>query len=486
MKKYSMKKMRRFTLILTLVLLMSSLFIPSASAFASARLLTNKYIVNSSASDADANPGNGICATTGGKCTLYAAIQEANADGVYSTINFAQKFQGTNHIDGCTLPAITVGGTTIDASSQWDTTYNRPGVEIIGSTCTLLTISAGNTKILGLLFGGSDNAGVKVSGSFNAIGDNNTGYRNVFTSGFVGVLVLGGTSNAIANNYFGTIDGTSSVGSATNGIGIMVQSGDYTTISNNLIVGQSYSGIELISNNNVVRDNIVGMSWNKSTALPNKVGIILAWGGGNTIGTGNVIAGNTSHGLHLYHSDNNDIQGNYIGYAGVGNGGDGIHLHVSDNNRITEGNTIANNAGNGIYAIASSDITIQGSYVDSNSQVGIYFDTCSNSLIGGSGTDQLNSIGGNHNLSAPVITSASCSQVKVTACANCLVEIYSDNDDEGRVYEGSLTMPGRWSVLPSTWNGTLHGPNVTALVIGPDSSMDTSPFSAPFAVGSCP
>lgn len=36
------------------------------------------FTVNSTADAVDANPGNGICAASGGACTLRAAIMEAN------------------------------------------------------------------------------------------------------------------------------------------------------------------------------------------------------------------------------------------------------------------------------------------------------------------------------------------------------------------------------------------------------------------------
>lgn len=696
-----MNKIRWYTLALPLAVFISILL----TSFASASPQEKIYTVNSDGSGNDTNPGDGICHTAAGACSLVAAIQEANADGDTSTIHFAQKFQGTNYIDGCSLPTISADYTTIDASSQWDTAYDRPGVEIVGLGCTLLTISGNNTTILGLFFGGSDNVGVKIYGSLNIIGGYNTGQRNVFILGVVGVYILSGASNAVSNNYFGTIDGDTSSGSGTNGIGIHVQAGDYTTIADNLIVGQSYNGIGLVASNNFVRNNIIGMSWNQSKALPNQIGIQVS-GDDNTIGSGNVIAGNTSHGVYIYHSDNNDINGNSIGsYTGVGNGGDGIHIHVSANNR-TKGNYIAYNASNGVYAYASSDLTIQGNSVDSNKLVGIYLDTISNGQIGGTDEIQRNGIGGNqshgirletsntitvignyiglhqgafdwgnqghgvlidngsvdnniggtnpgepnwigwnykdgirltgssthhnyvvgnvigapihwafetpnsnhgisiydgahdnwigwdglpnggniilasgwsglaivdsndnavlanhigtngmdihwgnnyygitvsgtgnsikgneiayngrnggldkaqagvlvdgatsinnmitgnsihdndgpgirlannanHNLTAPVITSATCKQVVGTACGNCLIEIYSDYGNEGQRYEGYFTTPASGAF---TWNGVLFGPNATALAIGPGSARDTSPFSAPWFVGIC-
>lgn len=699
-----MKKTCWFTIAMAFAVLTSILF----TSFASARPQAYTYSVNSWASDPDINPGDGVCNTMGGVCTLYAAIDEANADGVTSTINFAQKFQGSSDdIYGCVLPAITADYTTIDASSQWDTAYDRPGVEINGLGCALLSIYANNTTILGLLFGASNNAGVYINGNLNIIGGYNSGQRNVFISGVVGVDIGGGISNAVSNNYFGTIDGVTLTGSGTNGIGILVMGGDYTTLADNLIVGQSGYGIQLESSNNFVRNNIIGMSWNQANTLPNTTGIVVWKGSNNTIGPGNVIAGNTSHGLYFKFADNNQVSSNSIGsYTGVGNGGDGIYLHVSDNIQITDGNSISYNTGNGVYAIGSSDITIQGSTIDSNKQVGIYFDGINNSQIGSAIPGERNTIGrneshgiwletstaitvtanyiglnqgafdwgnlgygilvdngstditiggtklgeanwigwnyldgirldgnsthhnyvvgnvigapinwgfetpnynhgvsiyngaydnyigwdglpnggnvilasgwsgvaivgsndnavlanrigtngldkhwgnayygitvsgsgnsikgneiayngtnggldkaqagvlvdgagsinnlissdsihdndgpgiqlannANHNLVAPHITSASCEQVQGTACANCLIEIYSDSDNEGQRKEGHFT------TTPSgnfTWIGAPFGPNITALAIGPGSSNDTSPFSAPFHVGRC-
>jgi PKD repeat protein len=67
-----------------------------------------------------------------------------------------------------------------------------------------------------------------------------------------------------------------------------------------------------------------------------------------------------------------------------------------------------------------------------------------------------------------------------TACPGCAVEIFSDDGDEGRVYEATTTVEpeGYFS-----WSGTVNGPNVTATAR--DGNNSTSAFSAPFNVGSC-
>ncbi|MGD8750352.1 MAG: hypothetical protein PVG14_02960, partial [Anaerolineales bacterium] len=120
------------------------------------------YTVNSDTSVPDANPGDGICATPGGNCTLHAAIQESNLDGDYSTIKFASKFQTPHTISGCSLPALTEGNTTIDASDRWDNADQRPGVEITCAGEDILDIHSDGNVVLGLFLGGSGSTGVRI------------------------------------------------------------------------------------------------------------------------------------------------------------------------------------------------------------------------------------------------------------------------------------------------------------------------------------
>jgi parallel beta-helix repeat protein len=670
-----MIKNRRWLLVGSALAVLTGILVTS---YVSAHIQTKTYLVNSNANTADNNPGDGVCATAGGQCTLVAAIQEANADGDTSIIHFAQKFQAVNSFDGCSLPILTADDTTIDASNQWDTPNGQPGVEISGALCDLLHIQANNTTVLGILFGGSDNTGVKLNGNLNHIGGYNPGQRNVFVSGLTGVLV-NGHSNAISNNYIGTIDGETTVMTTTYSVGIYVNAGTYTAIADNLIAGQTSSGILVMTSDNIIRNNIIGMSWNQISPLPNQTGIALEAGANNTIGPGNLVAGNINHGIYLAHASETVIAGNYTAsYQGVGNGADGIHIHLSNHIQVSEGNLIAYNGNEGIHVSSSNNITIDGNEVRDNVSHGIHLEASDSSTVTGNyigldsgafdggnsghgilidngstgitvgGTNNgdpnwigwnhmdgirlegstthqnvvlgnvigapinwgwqapnghhgigiyagandniigweglsngansilasnwtgvaivnsnnnavlanrigthgtatdwgnayygvnivnsaetsvigneiayngsyqgmneaqagvlidgatsinnkisANSIhdndgpgiklinGANHNLAAPVITSASCNQVTGTACANCWIEIYSDVADEGRHYEGHFTTPPSGNI---TFNGLLAGPNVTALAIGPGTSKDTSPFSAPFNVGTC-
>lgn len=77
--------------IATLVVLTGLLLAVPLAPPASAEPQVPTYTVNSDTDAADANPGDGVCATAGGNCTLHAAIQEANLDGGASTIPFASQ-----------------------------------------------------------------------------------------------------------------------------------------------------------------------------------------------------------------------------------------------------------------------------------------------------------------------------------------------------------------------------------------------------------
>ena len=166
-----------------------------------------------------------------------------------------------------------------------------------------------------------------------------------------------------------------------------------------------------------------------------------------------------------FSASGNVIEENRIGTnpSGVAlpNQGDGIGLRGSSSNTIIgtpgHGNVIAFSGGNGVSVGGASSIrnTIRGNSIHSNLEYGI-------SLWDG----------GNTELPAPVITSPG--PVAGTACANCTVDVYSDSEDEGRIYEGSTTASGSGNF---TFAGAVSGPAVTATAT--DAAGNTSEFSDP-------
>jgi hypothetical protein len=69
----------------------------------STRASATIFVVNDPGESSDAAPGDGSCATAGGKCTLVAAMQEANAHSGPDVIQIPPAPPGT-YVYTATLP----------------------------------------------------------------------------------------------------------------------------------------------------------------------------------------------------------------------------------------------------------------------------------------------------------------------------------------------------------------------------------------------
>ncbi len=350
------------------------------------------YVVTDNGSAADIAPGDGLCLTAAAKCTLRAAIQEANADGVASTITFAAAMD----LSFPSLPPLTEDGTTIDASSQWVGAWpaGEPGVTIFGGD-PLLTIQSDGNVIRGLEFSGaSDQVLIEGSAGANTIGGLAAGQRNVFLGG-VGVKIQSADfGNHLLGNYFGTRDGLTGIASS---IGLYLLS-DGSLAEHNLIASHTTAGIFIWggASNFIQHGNNIGGNRLKSGALPNAVGIRLVQANSNTIWD-NFIAGNTSHGIELEHAFYNALIQNTLGdsLAG-GNGGDGLHAFDSSFNLIggaQYGNLIAYSGGHGLW-LNGDDNLILGNTLLGNDLDGLRLDYGQRNQIGGASAAQRNVING--------------------------------------------------------------------------------------------
>jgi hypothetical protein len=156
------------------------------------------------------------------------------------------------------------------------------------------------------------------------------------------------------------------------------------------------------------------------------------------------------------------------GVSALGNTNHGVAIDGGLSNRTGgllpgAGNIIAFNGGNGVHVDGSvpqvRSNTIRGNSIYSNVSAGIAL-----------------TANGNDNIAPPVITSANALGASGTSCAQCYVEIFSDNHDEGRIFEGVVfTNDGNWM-----FSGSLTGPYITATQT--DVSANTSPFSVPFNI----
>jgi titin len=228
----------------------------------------------------------------------------------------------------------------------------------------------------------------------------------------------------------------------------------------------------------LIRGNFIGTDASGTRPLGNGSGIGLGgWHvliGGAMASEQNVISGNQGWGIDVQPAgaEYNWIAGNVFGTDAsgaipLGNGVAGVVLWDHSAHAFVQGNTIAFNGGEwtdvgGVSVRTSLSNTIRRNSIYSNVGGGIVL-----------------AEGGNNLLPAPVITRVTTTSVSGTACPGCTVEVFSDAEDEGRVYEGSAVANGA-GMFAFTKPTGLTGPYVTATAT--DSDGNTSEFSTPSIV----
>jgi hypothetical protein len=330
------------------------------------------------------------------------------------------------------------------------------GISIVGG--------AYHNLVQGNLSSGNRNAGVM-------IGDPGASY-NIVSGNRVGTDVTG--TKAIPNETYGVAVGWA--GASFNRIG-GTRPEDGNLVSGNpngiSVWGPSATG-------NLVLGNFIGTDITGKRALGNAndgVGLSsYSLVGGATSQEANIIASN-GKGVTAG-SDYNYVAGNFIGtdasgQVRMGNFGCGVVISPGERN-VVQGNVIANTVsalnkgpGNGVCPDAASYTTIRRNSIHSNQGVAIAYPRGPGGILTGPVTP------------SPAIGIVSATGVAGTACPGCEVEIFSDAEDEGRVFEGSVTASAS-GLFTFTKSSPLVGPNVTATAT--DRQGNTSEFSAPRAV----
>jgi CSLREA domain-containing protein len=419
------------------------------SAFGTGAIGNNGYGITTSGAGvtvggtAGTTPG-GPCA---GDCNLIAGNASGGISGFGSGSSVLGNFIGTDVTGTVAIPN---GGAGISAAGA-----GNPGVTI-GSTD-----ASGRNLIAGNSGNGIDVTGLQASVLGNFIGTNTAGTVALPNSG-AGIL-----ATTPVNGLIGGTVGTTPGGACTGAC--------------NLISGNGDSGVIVTGvGSELIQGNYIGTNAAGNAALPNAHdGIHLTTADGGTIGrlstpaARNVISGNTGHGVVLEGSKGVRIFGNYIGTAtnGVsplGNGGDGVNVRNagtvgSTGNQIgttglAESNTIAFNF-IGVHIVLPAQVgnLVIGNSIHDNVGLGI------SNVLNGEPTP-------------PTIFRAD-TVVAGTACNSCLIDVYMDDADEGKIFLGQVgsSASGSWvaNVAPS-------GPHVTATSAQPGAGVGTSNFSAPF------
>jgi hypothetical protein len=327
------------------------------------------------------------------------------------------------------------------------------------------------TDISGSLDLGNRGHGVSMEvGAYHNRAEGNLSSGNVRA----GLLADGGDYNIFVGNRVGT-DASGTQAIPNDWVGVYVNA-SFTRIGGtgvgdgNLVSGNP-GGIEVGGPGtvgNLVLGNLVGTDSGGTQPLPNTYeGVSLESGraffGGAMAGERNVVSGN-GKGLELS-SDFSYIAGNYIGAdvngsADLGNQWVGVNIAKAEST-VVQGNLIAYNAAQGVWVSLFPFNTIRRNSIHSNAGPGIVL-----------------SDGGNQMLPAPVILTVTETTVSGTACPGCTVEIFSDAEDEGRLYEGTAIADAAGHFTFDK-GSLLSGPYVTTTAT--DGQGNTSEFSAPVA-----
>ena len=457
------------------------------------------FVVNSTGDEDDANKGDGICQTATGTCTLRAAIAEANNTSGPNTITFNIPGGGvqTIHLNS-PLHSLwdTSGPTTIDGYTQPGASPNTDPladnakimIQLEGAgedQYDALPITSPGNLIRGLSF-------YKFQRSFWIYG--NAADNNTIVGCFVGTNAAGtyGASQESPTGAFG-FHIEQGAGNTTIGTPTLA---DRNVISGN---GRSGVGVwHYGSNHTVIQNNIVGLSPDGTRRVPNQLhGLDMNYGSQNNLygGTGlhehNVVSGNDS-GIDISHTgqtSNNQVIGNYVGTDLTGNSApsyayntkygirleDGVQYNtIADNviggssnhasgynfgiwiaNDTTNHNTIKNNRigvtldgtpnpnGIGIIVYGQNNTIGPGNIIANNLDAGIDVQsgavgntiTRNSIYANGGGGIKLES-GGNNDLAAPQLSSATTTSATGTACGGCKIELFVADGGSGDQGQG--------------------------------------------------
>ncbi len=383
----------------------------------------------------------------------------------------------------------TIGPENVIANNNFGVQFNDEATAYNVVVGNLIGLAPGGTAVLS----NSDQQVGHWGGHHNRIGGPASGDGNTIVAGpggYSGIYLTNGESHdtLIQGNRIGTdITGLVGLGSRGDAISITDDTHDNTILGN--VLAASGTGIQIRGNdtrNNRIAGNMIGVGADGRTVLGHRgAGIEISSGahdnlvGGTTSTDRNIIAANQDDGVRIQDSDtrHNTVSGNWIGLdasgAVAGNGRSGVSISNSSHDNliggpgVADGNVIAGNGqfGVGVWGTGATGNTIRRNAIYGNN------DGPDNR---GQGIRLWG--GGNADLAAPLVTAwnLNAGTIAGTACPGCTVEIFSDQEDQGRYYEGMTTAAGdgTWTFAKGA-KFTGNHPTATAT----DAQGNTSPFS---------
>lgn len=353
------------------------------------------FTVNDAGDLSDLMPGDGVCLTGSGVCTLRAAIMEANAFPGPDTIAFNIPGAGVHTISPYgALPAIqdqvVVDGYTQPSAAPNSLPVGNNAVLLIELDASLsggsagLELYASDSVIRGLVINRSTGAGISVAKTNNVIAGN-----------FIGVDPTGAT--ALPNAQ----DGIFVANLSQLPFNANTRIGGPNPADRNLISGNGFNSDPFNQRNGitmdqvagtVIQNNYIGTDRSGTAAIPNaKSGVGFYRGPGHIV-TGNVISGNANPNLisgffangvefgeNLGDTGNSlTIQNNLIGVKADASGalpnrGAGISISASFGSVLLTitNNTVANSGSEGLSIFGNVTGTVQGTKIQGNAGTGV-------------------------------------------------------------------------------------------------------------------
>lgn len=388
-----------------------------------------------------------------------------NGSGIHLSAGASENVITHNMISGNEQDGILISGSTTHSN---EVRRNHVGLDATGA------VAVPN---------GWDGIAVAAGAYWTTIGGQ-AEYRNVVGgNGQHGIHFYGsGTKSSDASyNYVGLdTSGEKPIGNQGSGI-VLADGVTNISLSFNLVSGNQQHGVLITgagSEAGSIYGNLIGAGESTNQAVPNGLHGLAVYDAPEpqTIGDHvpgrwpNVIVASGWSGVAIVNSRSVTVQNNAIGTTwdgratGLGNRYHGVAI-VNSPDCTIEGNRIAHNGTDAVRA----GVIVQGATAIRNtiSRNKIYDNS-------GAGIDLVD--GGNGEPHRPGVTWADCQGVDGTAYPYSRVEIFSDENGEGRWYEGSITLGGGPVFC---WMGKVQGPNVTVTMT--DVEGNTSELSAPAA-----
>lgn len=277
-----------------------------------------------------------------------------------------------------------IGGTTL-AERNIISGNNQSGISFNNSNTGTISGNFIGTDITGLVDLGNNEMGIRLDNlsysttiTYNLISGNNQS----------GILIINSISSSIRGNIIGLgIDGATVLSNSTRGIAVENASNntviggtalsDRNLISTNLAVGVYFNNSTNCSViNSYIGTDVTGLLNRGNTAF----GIFVDNGshnvtiGGITIGSGNIVAGNTQHGILIVNSTDAIIKGNIIGLGAdastvIPNLNNGLsiennsHRPIIGGATVSERNIISSNNESGVLIFNSLAPVVKGNYI---------------------------------------------------------------------------------------------------------------------------